>query len=62
MHMRKKKFPAHKRFKLHFKEDDSFWIFLMNQQQSYKVDLSDEYNINATFNISNIYLFDVDDD
>lgn len=44
------------------KGDDLFQVFLINQQQSYKMDLLGEYNTSVTFNISNIYLFGISDD
>ena len=37
----------------------SFWA---HQYNAYKLDLSGEYNVNATFNVANLSPFDVGDD
>ena len=37
-------------------------IIERNNDNAYKVDLPGEYGVSATFNVSNLYLFDVGDD
>jgi hypothetical protein len=44
------------------REDGSFQIIERINDNAYKVDLPGEYDVNGTFNVSDITLFDVGDD
>jgi hypothetical protein len=62
VHMRKERFPARRRSKLHPRGDGPFQVLERINDNAYKLDLPGEYNISATFNVSNLSLFDVGDD
>jgi hypothetical protein len=62
VHMRKERFPAHRRSKLHPRGDGPFQVLERINDNAYKLDLPGEYNISATFNVSDLSLFDVCDD
>ena len=62
VYMRKERFPARRWSKLHPREDDSFQVLERINDNAYKLDLSGEYNISATFNVSDLSPFDVGDD
>ena len=60
--MRKERFPAHRRSKLHPRGDGPFQVLARINDNVYKLNLPSEYNISATFNISDPSPFDVGDD
>ena len=60
--MRKERFPAPRRSKLHPRGDDPFQVLERINDIAYKLDLSGEYKISATFNVSDLSPFDVGDD
>ena len=60
--MRKEIFLACRRSKLHLKRDGPFQVLERINDNAYKLDLLGEYNISATFNVSDLSLFDVGDD
>ena len=60
--MRKERFPAHRQSKLHPIGDGPFQVLERINDNAYKLDLPGEYNINATFNVSDLSPFDVGDD
>ena len=62
VHMRKERFPAHRRSKLHPRGDGPFQVLARINDNVYKLNLPSEYNISATFNISDLSPFDVGDD
>ena len=62
MHMRKERFPARKRSKLHPRRDSPFQVLERINDNAYKLDLPGEYNISAIFNVSDLSPFDVSDD
>ena len=62
VHMRKKRFPAHRRSKLHPRGDGPFQVLERINDNAYKLDLPGEYNISVTFNVSDLSLFDIGDD
>ena len=62
VHMRKERFPAHKQSKLHPRGDGPFQVLERINDNAYKLDLPCEYNISATFNVSNLSPSDVGDD
>ena len=62
VHMRKERFPTHRRSKLHPRGDGPFQVLARINDNVYKLNLPSEYNISATFNISDPSPFDVGDD
>jgi hypothetical protein len=62
VHMGKERFPTHRRTKLHPRGDGPFQILEKINDNAYKVDLPGEYNVSATFNVSDISPFDVGED
>ena len=60
--MRKERFPACRQSKLHPRGDGPFQVLERINDNAYKLDLLGEYNINATFNVSDLSPFDVGDD
>ena len=60
--MRKERFPARRQSKLHPRRDGPFQVLERIKNNAYKLDLPGEYNISATFNVSDLSLFDVGDD
>jgi hypothetical protein len=62
VHIRKERFPARRRSKLHPIGDGPFQVLTRINNNAYKLDISSEYNINATFNVSDLSPFDVGDD
>ena len=60
--MRKERFPAHRRSKLHPRGDDPFQVLERINDNAYKLDLPGEYNISATFNVFDLSPFDIGDD
>ena len=60
--MRKERFPARRRSKLHPRGDGLFQVIERINDNAYKLDLPGEYNISATFNVFDLSLFDVGDD
>ena len=61
MHMRKERFPTRRRSKLHPRGDGLFQVLERINDKAYKLDLPGEYNISATFNVSDLSPFDVGD-
>jgi len=62
VHMRKERFSAHRKSKLQPRGDGPSQILERINDNAYKVDLSGEYGVSATFNVSDLTLFDVGDD
>ena len=62
VHMRKERFLTRRWSKLHPRGDGSFQVLERINDNAYKLDLLGEYNISATFNVSDISPFDVGDD
>uniref|UniRef100_A0A2N9HBM8 CCHC-type domain-containing protein n=1 Tax=Fagus sylvatica TaxID=28930 RepID=A0A2N9HBM8_FAGSY len=62
VHMRKERFPAHRKTKLHPRGDGPFQILEKINNNAYKVDLPGEYKVSATFNVSDLSPFDVGED
>uniref|UniRef100_A0A2N9J6D7 Integrase catalytic domain-containing protein n=1 Tax=Fagus sylvatica TaxID=28930 RepID=A0A2N9J6D7_FAGSY len=62
VHMRKERFPAHRKTKLHPRGDGPFQILEKINDNAYKVDLPGEYKVSATFNVSDLSPFDVGED
>jgi hypothetical protein len=62
VHMRKERFPAHRKTKLHPRGDGPFQILEKINDNAYKVELPGEYKVSATFNVSDLSPFDVGED
>jgi hypothetical protein len=62
VHMRKERFPTHRRSKLNPRGDGPFQVHPRINNNAYKLDLPGEYNISATFNVSDLSPFDVGND
>ena len=60
--MRKERFPARRRSKLHPRGDGPFQVLERINDNAYKLDLLGEYNISVTFNVFDLSPFDVGDD
>ncbi|KAH9763304.1 hypothetical protein KPL70_001120 [Citrus sinensis] len=60
VHMRKERFPAQRRSKLIPRGDGPFQVVARINDNAYKLDLPGEYNVSATFNVSDLSPFDVD--
>jgi len=60
--MRKERFSAHRKSMLQPRGDGPFQILKRINDNAYKVDLSGDYGVSATFNVSDLTLFDVGDD
>ena len=60
--MRKERFLTRRRSKLHLRGDGPFQVFERINDNAYKLDLLGKYNIDATFNVSDLSPFDVGDD
>ena len=58
----KRKIFSRRRSKLHPRGDGPFQVLERINDNAYKLDLPGEYNISATFNISDLSPFDVGDD
>jgi hypothetical protein len=62
LHMRKERFPAKRRSKLLPRGDGPFQVLERINDNAYKLDLPSEYNVSATFNVTDLSRFDVGDD
>jgi hypothetical protein len=62
VHMRNERFQTRRWSKLHPRGDGPFQVLVRINDNAYKFDLPSEYNISATFNVSDLSLFDVGDD
>ena len=60
--MCKEIFPTHRLSKLLLRGDGPFQVLERINDNAYKLDLSDEYNVSATFNVIDLSPFDVGDD
>ena len=59
VHFRKEKFPSHRHSKLNPQGDGPFQVLERINDNAYKIDLPGEYNVSATFNVSNLSPFDI---
>jgi len=62
LHMRKERFSAQRRSKLLPRGDGPFQVLDRINDNAYKLDLPGEYNVSATFNVSDLSPFDADSD
>ena len=62
VHMRKERFPVQRRSKLLPRRNGPFQVVAQINNNAYKLDLPGEYNVSATFNVSDLSPFDVGED
>lgn len=62
LHMWKERFPAQRRSKLLPRGDGPFQVFERINDNAYRLDLPSEYNVSATFNVTDLSPFVVGDD
>ena len=62
VHMRKERFPAHRKTKLHLRGDGPSQILEKINDNTHKVDLKGEYKVSAIFTVSDLSPFDVGED
>ena len=60
--MHKERFPPQRCSKFLPRGDGPFQVLECINDNAYKLDLLDEYNVSATFNVTNLSPFDVSDD
>ena len=60
--MHKERFSAHRCSKLQPRGDGPFQVLARVNDNAYKLDLPSEYNVSATFNVFDLFPFDVGDD
>lgn len=60
VHLRKERFPASRKTKLHPRGDGPFQVVERINDNAYKLDLSGEYGISSTFNVADLspFVFD----
>ena len=56
VYMRKERFPAQRHSKLLLRGDGTFQVVARINDNAYKLDLLGEYNVSATFNVSDLLL------
>ena len=61
VYIRKERFPAHRRTKLHPRGDGPFQILEKINDNAFKVDLPGEYTVSASFNVFDLSPFDAGD-
>jgi len=57
LHLRKDKFPIHRKSKLNSRGDGPFQILKKINNNTYQLDLPDEYDIHTTFNMMDLIPF-----
>ncbi|KAH9724544.1 hypothetical protein KPL70_007525 [Citrus sinensis] len=62
LHIHKERFPERRKSKLLPRGDGPFQVLERINDNAYKLDLPSEYNVSATFNVSDLSPFDVGDD
>ena len=62
LHMRKERFPEHRKSKLLPRGDGPFQVIKRINNNAYQLDLPGEYNISATFNVTDLSPFLADTD
>ena len=60
--MHKERFSTQRGSKLLLRGDGPFQVLKRINDNAYKLDLPDEYNVSATFNVTDLSPFDVGDD
>lgn len=57
VHFWKERFPNHRKSKLDHHDDGPFHILEKINHNAYKIDLPDKYQVNSTFNVSDLSPF-----
>lgn len=60
VHIRKERFPAQRRTKLHPRGDGPFQVVARINDNAYKLDLPGQYGVSATVNVSDLSPFEFD--
>ncbi len=60
VHMRKERFPAQRKSKLHPRGDGPFQVVARIGDNAYKIDLPGDYGVSVTFNVSDLSPFEFD--
>ena len=60
--MRKERFPAQRRSKVQPSGDGPFQVIARINDNGYKLDLPGKYNVSTTFNVSDLFPFNLGDD
>ena len=60
--MRKERFPEQRKSKLQPRGDGPFLVLERISDKAYKLELPGEYNVSTTFNVSDLTLFDVNEE
>ena len=61
VHMPKERFPTQQKSKLQPRGNGLFQVFAKFNDNAYKIYQLSEYNVSATFNVSNLSLFNISD-
>jgi len=62
VHMKKERFSEQRKSKLQQREDGHFQVLERINDNAYKVDLSGEYGVSVTFNVFDLFLFNIGND
>jgi len=62
VHFRKEKFPSQRKSKLMPRGDGPFQVLAKINDNAYKIDLPGKYNVSNTFNVSDLSLYDADNE
>ncbi|KAK6139092.1 hypothetical protein DH2020_027172 [Rehmannia glutinosa] len=62
LHLRKERFPTKRKSKLQPRGDGPFQVIAKINDNAYKIDLPGEYNVSATFNVSDLSPFNAESD
>jgi len=62
VHFRKERFPSQRKFKLILRGDGPFQVLTKINDNAYKIDLPGKYNVSNIFNVSDLFLYDADDE
>jgi hypothetical protein len=57
--MYKERFPNHRKLKLQSRDNGQFQVVKMINDNAYKINFSSEYDVNATFNVAKLTLFEL---
>ncbi|KAL4378927.1 hypothetical protein GQ457_02G026880 [Hibiscus cannabinus] len=61
VHLRKERFPNQWKFKLDPRGDGPFQVIERINDNAYHIDLPGEYNVSSSFNVSDLFPFDISD-
>ncbi|KAL4380045.1 hypothetical protein GQ457_02G026940 [Hibiscus cannabinus] len=61
VHLRKERFPNQWKCKLDLRGDGPFQVIERINDNAYHIDLPGEYNVSSSFNVSDLFPFDISD-